>query len=121
MNHFFKKSNHHSDGCGKPPMIEDKTDESGLVSMSACGLEDISYTGYFENEHGEQSVILYDRKAKKGVLVAGDMDWDNAMGFSQLESIKNIPMGGHSFCNMVLGPDEALWLGACLLTIKRND
>jgi len=44
---IFRVMNHHSDACGTPPAIDDSVPDR--------------YLGYFENEHGEQAIFVYDR------------------------------------------------------------
>ncbi|MBU0491766.1 MAG: hypothetical protein KKA73_27530 [Chloroflexi bacterium] len=49
--------NHHAPGCGVPPRIEEQPGQ---------------YVGYFENEYGEQMVLVLDRATGAGLLYAGD-------------------------------------------------
>ena len=55
---LFSVANHHVDSCGTPPQIDESTPNR--------------YLGYFENEHGEQTIFIYDRTTKKGTLYMGD-------------------------------------------------
>jgi hypothetical protein len=43
---IFRVTNHHTDACGAPPAVDDS--------------EPNRYLGYFENEHGEQAIFVYD-------------------------------------------------------------
>ena len=43
---------------------------------SAPSLDDVSYSGYFENEHGEQAVFVYDKTKRQGTLWLGDISWE---------------------------------------------
>jgi hypothetical protein len=52
---IFAIGNHHTEGCGKPPIVDDTGPD--------C------YRGYFENEHGEQAIFVYDRTTREGTLV----------------------------------------------------
>ena len=57
----FQIRNHHAAECGIPPHIED--------------LRPNQYVGYFENQHGEQSVFIYDRDASQAIVDMGDAGW----------------------------------------------
>jgi len=56
--------NKHVESCGEP---------SDIVSKSGDG----KYIGYFENQHGEQVVLVYDFEKKLGILRMGDAGWEN--------------------------------------------
>ena len=47
---LFRVVNRHSAACGTPPHIERASPNH--------------YLGYFENEHGEQAVFVYDRASR---------------------------------------------------------
>lgn len=115
MEHFLKFANHHVDGCGIPPAIEETR-----PTFSACGLEDITYSGYFENEFGEQMVILYDSQADQGVFLCGDYGWGCPHLFRCDAKIEKDDIGStlSTFCECVLGGGEAMWLQACLSSIR---
>ena len=55
---IFSVANHHPDGCGQPPWIDDAAPTR--------------YLGYFENQHREQAIFVYDRVTGKGTLHMGD-------------------------------------------------
>jgi hypothetical protein len=55
---IFSVTNHHVASCGLPPHIEDTSPN--------C------YRGYFENEHGEQAIFVYDRASREATLYMGD-------------------------------------------------
>jgi hypothetical protein len=57
----FQVRNHHAAECGRPPHIDE--------------LRANQYLGYFENEHGEQAVFVYDRDASQAILYMGDAGW----------------------------------------------
>lgn len=57
---LFSVGNRHVSGCGVPPSIHA---EAG------------NRYSYFENEHGEQFVAVFDRKKKRIKLRAGDLGW----------------------------------------------
>src|SRR3981081_2539645 len=59
---LFQVRNHHSATSGPPPHIDD--------------LRPNQYLGYFENEHGEQAVFVYDRDSNQAVLYLGDAGWE---------------------------------------------
>jgi len=62
---IFRVTNHHTDACGRPPAIDDS--------------EPNRYLGYFENEHGEQAVFVYDRARRVGTLSLGDAGWERSL------------------------------------------
>ena len=59
--YLFRVSNHHTPDCGDSPRIQ--------------GDDPNCYFGYFENEHGEQAVFVYDRRLNNAVLWLGDAGW----------------------------------------------
>lgn len=81
-------SNHHVEGCGKPPEID------GDIRRR--------YHGYFENEHGEQAIFVYDYEVNEGKLWMGDAGWETP--YQVVDG--NAPQ-------LVLGLNEALWLYNC--------
>lgn len=85
---FFIMRNNHVDSCGIPPTITNDTTSK--------------YYGYFENEHGEQWLFVYDRETKKAVLFGGDVDWGNVF------PVKNGRVEG-----LILGQAELKWLSSC--------
>lgn len=58
----FTVWNNHSAECGTPP----ETDASVRGK----------YCGYFENEHKEQFIFVYDHATKQGILWVGDNGWE---------------------------------------------
>jgi hypothetical protein len=85
---IFRVKNHHTDACGAPPAIDDS--------------EPNRYLGYFENEHGEQAIFVYDRSRGAGTLLLGDGGWERS-----LEVVEGAVAG------VVLGAMERAWLAAC--------
>ena len=83
--------NQHSPECGAAPNIMNS--EAG------------KYYGYFENEYGEQWVLVYDRREQRGVLRGGDAEWEKE--YEVVEG--NVPL--------VLSPPERAWLHACLKAV----
>ncbi len=83
----FRADNTHTESCGDPPAVANTSPDA--------------YYGYFENEHREQWVFVYDRKAKRGTLQGGDAGWVNAFEV----------VDGKAPVNM--NPEELVWLGAC--------
>lgn len=59
---IFQVSNHHTAGYGNPPFID------GDIRKR--------YHGYFENEHGEQILFVYDYEVQEGTLQMGDAGWE---------------------------------------------
>jgi hypothetical protein len=58
----------------------------------------------FENEHGEQAVLTYDRQSGTGTLWMGDSSWENPIAVED-----GVALG------VVLNEAETLWLKACWL------
>jgi hypothetical protein len=57
---ILRVNNHHTDACGAPPAIDDS--------------EPNRYLGYFENEHGEQAIFVYDRTRRAATLLLAMLD-----------------------------------------------
>ncbi len=89
---MFSVANHHVEGAGTPvhELLIERPGEEGRVFRS-----------YFENEHGEQWIFLFDKEREKGVVLGGDIGWDEP-----------VPLAG--LHKLILGQGEALWIGACL-------
>jgi hypothetical protein len=85
---IFRVTNHHTDACGAPPAIDDS--------------EPSRYLGYFENEHGEQAIFVYDRTRRTGTLSLGDTGWEHPHAV-----VDGVAAG------VVLGATEQAWLAAC--------
>jgi hypothetical protein len=85
---LFSVSNRHSKVSGTPPHID------GNVWGK--------YHGYFENEHGEQAVFVYDRATKTGLLWLGDSSWD-----SPHKVVDGLARA------VILSKHEEMWLQAC--------
>lgn len=58
----FTVNNRHVAQCGRPTGID------GNVRGR--------YFGYFENEHGEQAVFVYEYGKEEGTLFLGDLNWE---------------------------------------------
>jgi hypothetical protein len=80
--------NNHVETCGEPPTI-DNADRS-------------RYYGYFQNEHGEQWLFVYDYGTETGTLRGGDCGWDRIY-----EVIGGLAAG------LILNSAEQQWLAAC--------
>ncbi len=84
--------NHHGQDGGNPPdMLADWR----------------QYTGYFENEHGEQWLFVYDRETKAATLRGGDTGWEKIY-----EVVDGVIPG------LILSDEESLWLHLCWKTAK---
>lgn len=84
----FHATNQHSADCGPAPNIMNEGSDH--------------YHGYFENPFGEQWVLVYDRKTRRGVLRGGDANWS--------EEFKVVGRDA----SVVLGVADMAWLQACL-------
>jgi hypothetical protein len=87
----FQARNKHSTDAGRPPQIDANIRKR--------------YHGYFENEHGEQAIFVYDYEVKEGTLWMGDAGWEKA--FKVIDA--RVP-------ELVLSRNEALWLYNCWIT-----
>lgn len=59
---IFQAANNHDSSSGTPPYIN--------TNVPA------RYFGYYENEHKEQFIFVYDQERKQGTLLMGDYGWD---------------------------------------------
>ncbi len=85
---IFQVPNKHSPNSGKPPQID--------------GSNPHRYFGYFENEHGEQALFVYDYTARTGTLWVGDAGWEKS--YTVIDG--DVP-------ELILAASEKLWLRAC--------
>lgn len=85
---FFIMSNAHVSSCGVPPVISNN--------------ESNNYFGYYENEHGEQWVFIFNRTDGIAKLRGGDLGWDNV--FKVIDGKVD---------ELILGAEEKMWLQAC--------
>lgn len=85
---FFMMNNNHSSSCGTPPVFSNN--------------ETNKYYGYFENEHREQWIFIYDRKTGIAELRGGDVGWETAY------QVKD----GNA-AEIILNAEEKKWLCAC--------
>jgi hypothetical protein len=92
---LFQVRNHHSADCGPPPPIDDS--RPGSVPR------------YFENEHGEQAVFVYDRDSNQAVLYLGDAGWETSH-----------PVIDGAVPDLVLSEVERLWVRACWQAATAN-
>jgi hypothetical protein len=85
---WFTARNRHTEDCGEPPIVAAGGDK---------------YSGYFENEFGEQAVFRFDQVHGVGSVQLGDAGWD------VVHPVKGgIPGGG-----LIVTPTEQRWLEAC--------
>ena len=85
---IFQVTNHHLDSAGRPPHLDDTTPNQ--------------YRGYFENEHGEQAMFIYDRTIRCGKLYMGDSGWESPYDICDGEIV-----------GLNLTPLEQSWLRLC--------
>lgn len=92
---LFCVRNHHSVECGTPPRIDDYSPSQ--------------YLGYFEDQHGEQAVFVYDRDSSQASVYMGDAGWDAP--YAVLDGA--VP-------DLVLSETERLWVRACWQAATAN-
>jgi hypothetical protein len=92
---LFSVRNHHVAECGTPPRIDD--------------LRPGQYLGYFENQHGEQAVFVYDRDARQAMLYLGDTGW---------EKPHKVVEG--AVPDLIVSETERLWVRACWQAATAN-
>ena len=80
---LFSVSNYHSAGCGEPPTING--DEPG-------------YHSYFENEHGEQSLFIYNYDSESGTVWCGTPDGIARYPVDSGDEIDTLPLSGTEQC-----------------------
>src|SRR5687768_15581568 len=77
--YIFRVKNHHVESCGAPPSLDEPRG-------------DIVFRSYFENEHGEQWVLIYNAKTDLVTVYSGDCGWENALSVTSLkESLSKLP------------------------------
>lgn len=82
--------NTHAVSCGEPPNLTN-TDTS-------------AYLGYFQGEHGDQWVFVYDRGTRQATIHGGDVRWDKPV---KIASVQDVP---YHFTDA-----ERRWVEACWL------
>jgi hypothetical protein len=87
--------NHHTAACGTPPHVKGRSGQ---------------YTGYFENEYGEQVIFVFDRRSGTGQLYAGDAGWEKPF------QVVNGQAQG-----LIMSPAELQWLRACWQAVTAFD
>ena len=92
---LFCVRNHHSADCGVPPCIAD--------------LSPSQYLRYFENQHGEQAVFVYDRDSSRAMVYVGDAGWAGAYA-----------VVNGAVPDLVLSETERLWVRACWQAATAN-
>lgn len=119
---IFSVGNQHVEGCGTPPTIDDS-------------LENVVFRSYFENEYGEQWILLYDSSTDEVRVYSGDCGWESELRVTTLkESLDSLPKTiadtlldqANSLGSLqapvvtgdegpvILGKAEQMWIAACL-------
>lgn len=88
---LFTVSNHHASDGQEPPNID--------------GDDPNTYHSYFENQHGEQSLFVFRHDTKEAIVYSGDAGWTA------------FPVVNGKVPDLVLSPDEVIWVSACLRAI----
>lgn len=95
--------NKHIEDCGEPPEIDQ---------------DDYSYISYFENEHGEQALFVYDDDETVAKIYIADADWENPQEIPARELKDMTVEEVASISRIMFARDEKLWLKACLEAIQ---
>jgi hypothetical protein len=95
--------NNHVEGCGEPPEFDH---------------DDYSYLSYFENEHGEQSIFVFDDDEDVAKLYIADAGWDNPQEIPKRELEDTTIEEATTISRILLARDEKLWLKACLEAVQ---
>lgn len=93
---IFQAANNHGRSSGTPPYIN--------TNVPA------RYFGYYENEHKEQFIFVYDQERKQGTLLMGDYGWD-----------KPIPVIDPLNLDVILSKSEEMWLQSCWMAATAFD
>lgn len=123
---IFTVRNHHHEGCGTPPRILDEG-QSHL------------FRSYFENEHGEQAIFVWDYDTEEGTLHLGDTNGEEDAGWDRpaktdlkrlLPALQDLRTSANGIEGMrlfsqllepglILGANERMWLKACFDAVLR--
>ena len=95
-NLLFRVSNRHAESCGVPPTVDG--DERG------------KYHGYYENEHGEQFVFVYDHAQRTGTRYTGDANWEEPHKVQESGRLHDL----------LLSAEEQTWLETCWATATKG-
>jgi hypothetical protein len=95
--------NKHVEDCGEPPLFD---------------FDDFSYVSYFENEHGEQSLFLYDSDEDEIIVYVADADWENPQILKGQWVLDNELPSEDEDVGILLSSNEKLWLKACKNAIR---
>jgi len=95
--------NQHIEGCGEPPQFE---------------IDEYTHVSYFENQHGEQSLFLFDDEEEEARIYIADASWENPQVIPSKE-LKNMTLEEFAVISrIILGPAEKKWLSACIEAIQ---
>lgn len=75
--------------------------KQGLAGLELV-LDSNLYLGYFQNQHMEQWVFLYDYTTNQATLRGGDCNWE-----------RSLPVVDGLVPGTILNPEEEAWLRAC--------
>ncbi|MBN1139920.1 MAG: hypothetical protein JXM73_25340 [Anaerolineae bacterium] len=94
--------NRHVPSCGQPPTVDDSTGD---------------YRGYFENEHGEQWLFVYDMLTNTATIYGGDIGWEDPVVMQEPESYDDLEIMEET--DLVLSPPEVAWIRACWMAADK--
>lgn len=95
--------NKHVEECGEPPQFDQ---------------DDYSYISYFENEHGEQALFLFDDDENQAEVYIADADWETPQIIPARELDGMTPEKFTAISRNLMAQEEKLWFKACLEAIQ---
>ena len=106
---FLTVKNAHDASCGKPPQVD-----AGPIG---------GYTGYFENQHGEQWVLRWPTAEQHIYLYGGDIGWEEPQRIplppkvTTTDDLRPVTEHLRKSLKINLSQTEQLWLAGCMLAI----
>ena len=96
--------------AGRLPVAHDRPEITAQhVLPRIDDLRPSQYLGYFENQHGEQAVFVYDRDSSQAIVYIGDAGWDAP--YAVVDGA--VP-------DLVLSETERLWVRVCWQAATAN-
>jgi hypothetical protein len=94
------------------------TPHAGRLPKWALDRPEGAYFGYYENEYGEQWVILASQE--KVLLAGGDCGWDSTYELLRPPWAEIAERSYPQWPDLVMTPEERTWLLTCLASAARG-